>query len=54
MGDLLGGLGGPEADRLRRLGYLDEQKPIFHDPAWCVFQAHQQLKPLMNRGCAIR
>ena len=41
---------GPEADRLRDLGYLSKGEPIFRDTAMSISRAYNQLLPIMQRG----
>ncbi len=41
---------GPEADRLRQLGYLSRTAPVFQDTGMSISRAYTQILPIMQRG----
>ncbi len=41
---------GPEAERLRELGYLATSVPVFRDTGMFISRAYNQLRPIMERG----
>jgi AraC-like DNA-binding protein len=41
---------GPEAERLRELGYLATGAPVFRDTELAISRAYNQLLPIMERG----